>query len=63
MHNKEFKVNKYISLILEGNDTFIYVNGERFNQCKSLLLSLNDRYLFEGFSFNITKFILNQIKI
>lgn len=40
----EFKVNQYISLKLEdgreGKETVIYVDGERFNQCKFLLLNI-----------------------
>ena len=36
----EFRVNQYITLKLERNDTVIYVNGERFNQCKFLLLNI-----------------------
>ena len=37
---KEFRVNKYIVLRLEKSKTIIYVNGERFNQCKFLLLNI-----------------------
>jgi len=33
-------VNEFISLKLEGNQTKIYVNGEHFNQCKYLLISI-----------------------
>jgi len=35
----EFKVNDFITLRLEGSDTIIYVAGERFRQCKYLLLN------------------------
>jgi len=38
MSPKEFKVNEYITLKLEEKDTFLYVNNERFDQCKFLLL-------------------------
>ena len=37
---REFKVNEYISLKLEGNKTVIYVRGKRFYQCKFLLLNI-----------------------
>lgn len=31
---REFKVNEYITLKLEGGKTNIYVKGQLFNQCK-----------------------------
>ncbi len=37
---KTFKVNDYITLKLEGKNTTIYVGGERFKQCKYLLLNI-----------------------
>jgi hypothetical protein len=37
---KEFKVNKYITLKLQGEETFIYVKGEKFLQCKYLLITI-----------------------
>lgn len=37
---KEFKVNKYITLKLEGNKINIYVIGKKFSQCKFLLLEI-----------------------
>jgi len=37
---QEFKVNEYITLKLENNQTIIYVNGQRFDQCKFLLLNI-----------------------
>ncbi|MHA2038962.1 MAG: leucine-rich repeat domain-containing protein [Candidatus Hodarchaeales archaeon] len=37
---KEFKVNDYITLKLEDGITFIYIKGERFDQCKFLLLNI-----------------------
>ncbi|MFX1392339.1 MAG: tetratricopeptide repeat protein [Promethearchaeota archaeon] len=36
--NCSFKINKYLSLSLEGNSSIIYVNNNRFIQCKYLLL-------------------------
>ena len=36
----QFKVNEYLELRLEGKDSIIYVNGERFDQCKFLLLDI-----------------------
>jgi len=37
---EEFKVNNFITLRLEGKDTVIYVAGNRFQQCKYLLLNI-----------------------
>ncbi len=37
---QEFKVNEFITLKLEGNSTVIYVNGQKFNHCKYLLLKI-----------------------
>lgn len=37
---RKFKVNKYLELKLEGNETIIYVNGRKFGQCKFLLLNI-----------------------
>lgn len=37
---KEFKVNDYLSLLLINDETVIYVNNERFQQCKYLLLDI-----------------------
>lgn len=45
MNSREFDINEYITLKLENNQTIIYVNGERFNQCKFLFirnLSINE---------------------
>jgi len=36
----EFKINKYITLRLEGSITVIYVKGKRFDQCKYLLFNI-----------------------
>lgn len=33
----EFKINEYITLRLERNQTVIYIKNERFNQCKKIL--------------------------
>ncbi|MGQ4875456.1 MAG: leucine-rich repeat domain-containing protein [Promethearchaeia archaeon] len=42
MLNKNiFDINENIQLRLENNKTIIYVNGERFNQCKFVLLMIN----------------------
>jgi len=35
----EFKINEYITLKLEYNQTVIYVNNERFEQCKRILFT------------------------
>lgn len=37
---RKFKVNKYLELKLEGDETVIYVNGNKFGQCKFLLLNI-----------------------
>ena len=37
---QEFKVNKFLSLKLENNITIIYVVGEKFSQCKKLILEI-----------------------
>ena len=37
---KEFIINKFIKLKLEVDKTIIYVNNERFNQCKFLLIDI-----------------------
>ncbi len=37
---KEFKVNEYLSLKLENNETIIYVKDEQFKHCKFLLLEI-----------------------
>ena len=37
---KEFKINEYLTLKLENNETTIYVKDERFVQCKFLLLEV-----------------------
>ncbi|MBA7570520.1 hypothetical protein ES708_12272 [subsurface metagenome] len=36
-----FIVNEYITLTLENNKTIIYVDGERFDQCKFLMLEID----------------------
>lgn len=37
---KEFRINDYISLKLEGGKTNLYVKGELFDQCKFLLIDI-----------------------
>ena len=37
---KEFKVNEYITLKLEGGKTNIYVKSQLFNQCKFLFINI-----------------------
>lgn len=45
----KFKVNNYITLSLQDEKTFIYVNNEEFMQCKSLLLNIpTDRAQFSN---------------
>jgi hypothetical protein len=40
MRDFNFKVNEHLTLKLEGEETVIYVAGERFLQCKFLLLEI-----------------------
>ena len=40
MEKKQFKINKYITLKLEKSRTNIYINNEKFIQCKFLLLDI-----------------------
>lgn len=40
-NKKEFKVNQYLTLKLEGGRTNIYVNNRRFIQCMYLLLNIS----------------------
>ncbi|TXT58896.1 MAG: hypothetical protein BAJALOKI3v1_1170003 [Promethearchaeota archaeon] len=46
---KEFKINEYLKLKLEDDETLIYINGEQFAHCKYLLLNIpvNDLQLVE----------------
>ena len=37
---REFRINKYLKLRLEGDNTVIYVNDKKFQQCKFLLLNI-----------------------
>jgi len=37
---REFKVNEYITLKLQNDETIIYIAGEKFRKCKYLLLSI-----------------------
>ena len=41
MAEKEFKVSEYITLKMEQDQTLIYVNGERFDQCKYLAFQID----------------------
>jgi hypothetical protein len=41
IEERVFKVNKYIFLKLEGSETIVYVGGEKFQICKSIILNLN----------------------
>ncbi len=47
---KKFRVSENISLALENGETIIYLNGERFIQCKKLLLNvpLNNTQIIEN---------------
>ena len=39
-NSREFTINKYLKLKLEGNKTIIYVNNRPFRQCMYLLLNI-----------------------
>ena len=49
--NKEFIVNEYISLKLEGTRTYIYVNGERFRQCMYILFTINNKQTEKAYKY------------
>lgn len=38
---REFKVNEFLSLRLEDDQTIIYIQGQLFRQCRFLLLNIN----------------------
>ncbi len=40
MSNKVFRINKFITLKLKRSKTNIYINNEKFIQCKFLLLEI-----------------------
>ena len=40
---KEYKINEFLSLKLEGGITQIYVKGKRFLQCKRLVLNISKK--------------------
>lgn len=40
MENKKFIINKFLSLGLFWDKTFIFVNGKKFRQCKYVLLNI-----------------------
>lgn len=40
MSTKEFIINEYISLRLEGVQTVIYIKGKKFRHCKYLLINI-----------------------
>ena len=46
-----YKINEQITLKLENDKTNIYINGERFDQCKYLLLNLEAEAIpeYDGF--------------
>ena len=49
---KEFEVNEHITLELENNQTVIYIDGERFNQCRYILLNRKIDELEDLLAFN-----------
>ncbi|KKL49286.1 hypothetical protein LCGC14_2317010, partial [marine sediment metagenome] len=48
----EFIVNKYITLKLENKKTILYLNGEYFRQCMSLMLNITKNSLKSNDSIN-----------
>ncbi|MBD3195439.1 MAG: hypothetical protein GF317_10310 [Candidatus Lokiarchaeota archaeon] len=47
-----YKINKYIELKLEENETVIYINGKVFIQCKSLLKKYPYNRIEEIYNYN-----------
>jgi len=41
LKEKTFKINEYLELKLIHNDTIIFIKGEKFLQCKSLMLNIS----------------------
>ncbi|KKN47883.1 hypothetical protein LCGC14_0658610 [marine sediment metagenome] len=40
MVKREFTINKFLTMKLEGRKTYIYVAGEKFKQCRFLMINL-----------------------
>ena len=40
MGKREFTINEFLTLKLQGRKTYIYVAGEKFIQCRFLMLNL-----------------------
>ncbi|KKN47870.1 hypothetical protein LCGC14_0658480 [marine sediment metagenome] len=40
MAKREFTINKFLTMKLEGSKTYIYVAGEKFKQCRFLMINL-----------------------
>ena len=61
---KEFKVNKYILLRLEGREALIYVNKKRFIYCARLILNIpkKDVDSFNGIQWNLVSFLGKEFK-
>ena len=64
-----FIINQYITLKLEDKKTDIHINGEKFMQCKKLLLNINQddihKYaqldsIYQSKEINIYQFVLYQ---
>lgn len=49
---KDFIINDYLSVRLEGSKTFIYIKGKRFRQCKYMLLNIPINHLDQYYEIN-----------
>ncbi len=50
----EYKINEFLSVKLENNKTYIYVQGKKFLQCKYLLLNIKPEILYDIDKFSLT---------
>lgn len=50
----EFIINKFITLKLENGKTNIYVGGQLFNHCKSIITQMNTEEI-KDFDFLLTQ--------
>jgi len=60
---KEFRINEFICLKLERNRTNIYVNNERFDLCKTLIIEIPKDNIVEYDSFDSIDKIASHTKV
>ncbi len=58
---KEFRINDYLSVKLEGLKTFIYIKGIRFRQCKYVLLNIPVDNIDQHFEINSIDEVINNL--